>query len=162
MLRRTHHALEAASRSIVDHESALRMARKTARALRPAGSLEATAGLFSRALNVSSAPGLQIPASPLTVEYAESVLACGRLAEARALFDRAARLADSEDDSGSLARAAVGLGGIWLGEHRLAGETARVSGLQRRALAALPAAADVLRARLRARLVAKMPTAVDP
>jgi hypothetical protein len=83
------------------------------------------------------------------------VLACGRLAEARPLFERAAGLADLEKDGLSLARAALGLGGIWLREHRFTDETARVSSLQRRALAALPSHADVLRARLLARLAAE-------
>src|SRR5262249_51629964 len=66
--------------------------------------------------------------------------------------EQAARLADAEADSRSLARAALGLGGIWLREHRLTDETARVSSLQHRALAALPPDAGVLRARLEVRL----------
>jgi hypothetical protein len=155
MARRTHHALEAAARSADDGESALRMAREAARALRADGGLEAAAALLHRAVDVHGALGLPVPAAPLAVEHAESVLACGRLAEARPLFERAARLAESEKDRLSLARAALGLGGIWLREHRLTDETARVSSLQRRALAALPPAAEVLRARLLARLAAE-------
>ena len=98
------------------------------------------------------------PASGLHVEWAEAVLACGKLAEARPLFRRAAQLAEVEGDVPALARAALGLGGVWLREHRLTDETARVDALQRRALAALPPEAPeaiVLRARLVARLAAE-------
>jgi hypothetical protein len=155
MLRRTHHALAAAPRSAGDGEAALRTARETATALRRAGGLEAAAALLHRAADLHATLGLATPAAPLAVECAEGVLACGRLAEARPLFERAARLAESEADGRSLARAALGLGGIWLREHRLTDETARVSSLQRHALAALPPDADVLRARLQARLAAE-------
>jgi hypothetical protein len=155
MLRRTHHALEAAARSAGHGELALSLARETARALRAAGGLEAAAALLHRAADVHAALEVPIPAAPLAVECAEAVLACGRLAEARPLFERAAGLADLEKDGLSLARAALGLGGIWLREHRFTDETARVSSLQRRALAALPSHADVLRARLLARLAAE-------
>jgi len=155
MLRRTHHALEAAARSAGHGELALSLARETARALCAAGGLEAAAALLRRAADVHAALEVPIPAAPLAVECAEAVLACGRLAQARPLFERAAGLADSEKDSLSLARAALGLGGIWLREHRFTDETAHVSSLQRRALAALPPQAEVLRARLLARLAAE-------
>jgi hypothetical protein len=155
MVRRTHHALEAAARSNEDAVSALRMARETALALRAIGGLEVAAGLLDRAFNLHVAIALPAPVSPLAVEHAESVLACGRLAEARALFERAARLADTEGDALTLARAAVGLGGIWLREHRGCDEMAKVASLQRRALAALPPDASVLRARLETRLAAE-------
>src|SRR5262249_21487315 len=109
MLRRTHHALAAAPRSPGDGESALRGAGETARALRAAGGLEAPATLLHRAADLQATLGLPIPAAPLAVERAEAVLASGRLAEARPLFEQAARLADAEVDSRSLARAALGL-----------------------------------------------------
>jgi hypothetical protein len=155
MVRRTHHALEAAGRSADQGELALGLARETARALRAAGGLEASAVLLRRAADVHAALAVPVPAAPLAVECAEAVLACGQLAQARPLFERAAGLAESEKDSLSLARAALGLGGMWLREHRFTDETARVSSLQRRALATLPAHADVLRARLLARLAAE-------
>ena len=152
MLKRSHHALEAAIRSTEDVERAIGLAREAARQLHQSGGFEAAAGLLRRAFEVHVSSGSHLSAAILAVEHAEAVLACGRLAEARPLFDRAAKLAESEGDTSSLARAALGLGGFWLREHRLADDTARVTTLQRRALAKLPPDADVLRARLQARL----------
>src|SRR6185295_19829712 len=63
--------------------------------------------------------------------------------------------AETERDPVSLARAALGLGGVWLGEHRRADDAERMLALQRRALEALPAEENVLRARLAVRLAAE-------
>ncbi len=49
----------------------------------------------------------------------------------------------------------VGLGGVWLGEHRDAATAERVRQLQRSALAALPTDEAVLRARLTVRIAAE-------
>ena len=155
MLRRAHHALAAAERSPDDSEAAVRIVRETAAALRAADGFDAAAALLARAVEVNAMFAPTIAAAPLVVEWGETVLACGRLAEARPLFQRAARLAEADGDIRSLARAALGLGGVWLREHRLTDDTARVQTLQRRALATLPPDADVLRVRLVARLAAE-------
>ena len=155
MLRRAHHALGAAARSPADAEAALRIAREAAATLRAADGFEAAAALLARAADVHAEVAPATPAAALVVEWAEAVLACGKLAEARPLFRRAAQLAEAEDDPALLARAALGLGGVWLREHRLTDDTARVDALQRRALAALPAEAVALRARLVTRLAAE-------
>ena len=155
VLRRTHHALEAAPRSSEDALAAVRIARETAAALRGDGGLEAAASLLHRACDLQAVLGLPIPAATLAIEHAEAVLACGRLGEARPLFERAAKVAESERDPLCLARAALGLAGMWLHEHRRSADSARVASLQRRAVAALPPDAEVLRARLMARLAAE-------
>jgi tetratricopeptide (TPR) repeat protein len=150
--RRAHHALKAASRSREDAEAALTVACAAARALRRDDGFEPAAELLGCALDIHASAGLAGPVAALAVERAECVLACGRLGEARPLFQHAARLAESEGDVRSLALAALGLGGVWVSEHRLVEDAQRVRALQQRALEALPANEEVLRARLRFRL----------
>ena len=58
-------------------------------------------------------------------------LGVGRLAEARAQFWRDAEVAEANGDSDGLAVAALGLGGIWVHEHRTTLEQAWVEPLQR-------------------------------
>jgi hypothetical protein len=153
--RRAHHALAAASRSREDARTAVVIARQVAAALRAADGFESTAALLARCVDVHETAALSGPLAELLVEWAEAVLACGRLAEARELFQRAACVAEAEGQAAALARAALGLGGVWVSEHRLSYEAERVAVLQRRALDALPAEATVLRARLRMRLAAE-------
>ncbi len=156
MLRRAHHALAAAPRSEADAVAAVRIVQETAAALVAADGFEAAAALLAPAVELhATITTPAIPAAPLVVQWAETVLACGRLTEARPLFQRAATLAEADDDVWSLARAALGLGGVWLRDHRLTDETVRVQTLQQRALAALPPEADVLRVRLIVRLAAE-------
>jgi len=162
MVRRAHHALAAAARSRADAQAALDIALETARALRAADDLRAAAALLRRAVDVHGAGGMgDLPASVLA-ELADATLACGRLAESRPLFQRAAAQAEAEGDVRTLARAALGLGGFWLREHRLTEEAARVRSLQQRALAGLAPDAAVLRARLAVRLAAEEAYAGGP
>jgi hypothetical protein len=63
--------------------------------------------------------------------------------------------ADAENDSELLARAALGLGGLWLNEHRNRFDHERVRGLQTRALQRLPPGSVILRRRLHMRLTAE-------
>ncbi len=153
--RRAHHALAAASRSREDAQAAVTSAREAARALYAVDGFEAAAGLLARATEIHAAAALAAPAAELAVERAEAVLACGRLAEARPLFQAAATIADAEGDPRALARAALGLGGVWVSEHRSAEAAARVHALQRRAKESLPSDEHVLRARLQVRLAAE-------
>jgi tetratricopeptide (TPR) repeat protein len=154
-LRRARHALAAAGRSREDAATAVTMAREAARALLGVDGFELAAALLERAVEIHAAAALAGPAAELVVERAEAVLACGRLAEARRLFQQAARVAEAEADPAALARAALGSGGVWLAEHRLPPEAERVLALQRRALEGLPAGAAVLRARLVVRLASE-------
>ena len=57
-----------------------------------------------------------------------TLLEAGRLADARVAFWDGAERADRTDDPTALADAALGLGGIWVHEHRTALERARVAG----------------------------------
>lgn len=155
LARRAHHALAAASRSDEDAENAVQAARAAARGLKAVDGFEAAAALLGRAAEIHDAAALKSPAAELAVERAEAVLACGRLADARPLFQHAVRAADREGNPQALARAALGLGGVWLSEHRLADEAERVRALQWRALDALPPEEAVLRTRLAVRLAAE-------
>jgi len=153
--RRAHHALAAATRSAEDAQRAVEIARAAARTLKRADGYEGAAVLLRQAAEIHAAARLPGPTAELTIERAECVLASGLLAEARPLFEHGARLAEKEANPVALARAALGLGGVWVGEHRLTYDAERMLALQRRALEALPAGEPVLRARLAMRLAAE-------
>lgn len=155
VLRRAHHAFIAASRSMADALIAVHIARDAATALQMVDGFEPAAALLGQAVELHNAAALPGPVAALEVARAEAVLACGRLAEARPLFHRAANVAEAEGDVVACARAALGLGGVWVREHRLLAEAERVAALQRRALDRLPPEATVLRTRLTIRLAAE-------
>jgi hypothetical protein len=174
LARHAHHALRAASRSSADARRAVQVCRDAAHRFVANFAYERAAALLEAACALHEAagpgradwPGLRdrglrsaAPAgspgwalAPLLVEWADAVLRCGRLSEARRLYDRAAMAADVEGDPVALARAALGSGGVWVNEHRDRLEWERVTGLQRRALCGLPDGETVLRHRLRMRL----------
>jgi predicted ATPase len=112
LLRRAHHAFIAASRSLADTIIAVQTAREAAAALQMVDGFEPAAALLGQAVELHSAAALPGPVAPLVVAWAEAVLACGRLAEARPLFHRAAHVAEAEGNAVALARAALGLGGV--------------------------------------------------
>ncbi|SEG23176.1 AAA ATPase domain-containing protein [Nonomuraea solani] len=148
-----HHAAGAAPRSRQDAARAVAACRAAAAALLRGLSYERAAALLETAVRIKEQlPG---PVAPLLVERAEAVLLCGRLSDARTMFDQAAAAATREGDVPRLARAAIGLGGVWVDEHRTRIEWERVTGVQRRALAALPEEETRLRARLAVRLAAE-------
>jgi len=145
-------------RGAVDELSALRAVgytREAAKRLRDAGAYEAAAELLGRAaeLHRRLAPGA--PTTDILVEVAEAAQRAGNLTASRRWWDLAATAAEREGQPESLADAALGLGGIWVHEHRVAAERDRVARLQRSALAGLPPWSEVRRARLRARLAAE-------
>jgi len=78
----------------------------------------------------------------------------GRLRDAREQFWRDAEAAERSGDAEGLALAALGLGGMWVHEHRSTLPRARVNDVQRRALARLDPD-SALAGRLRARLAAE-------
>jgi hypothetical protein len=84
----------------------------------------------------------------------QAQLEAGQLREARVRFWLEAEEAERRGDREALARAALGLGGVWVHEHRSIVDRTRVLELQRRALAALDADSP-LAARLRTRLAAE-------
>jgi hypothetical protein len=82
------------------------------------------------------------------------MLQAGRLDDARRAFWAEAEAAELRADVCALADAALGLGGIWVHEHRQVVERARVLQLQRRAVSLLDPAAPLAH-RLRMRLLAE-------
>jgi tetratricopeptide (TPR) repeat protein len=152
LARYAHHSLLAASRSRADAERAVGACRDAARALVASLAYEQASALLAAACELHDTSRLDLPLAPLLVDQAEATLQYGRLAEARQLFDRAASAADVEHDPVALARAAAGLGGVWVNEHRHRLDWERVVGLQRRALAGLPDGQEGLRRRLEIRL----------
>src|SRR6187200_1448706 len=81
-------------------------------------------------------------------------LARGRLREAREQFWLEHGAANDANDAIGSAEAALGLGGLWVHEHRSTLERARVLAAQRAALADIDES-SVLAARLRVRLAAE-------
>jgi tetratricopeptide (TPR) repeat protein len=153
--RLAHHALLAAPRSAADASRAVEACRIAAQTMIGSFAYEAAADLLAAAAAVHERTGGPDSAAPLLVEWAEAVLRCGRLAEARDLFHRAARAALAERDVVALAAAAVGQGGMWINEHRTRMDHEQVTSLQRRAIAELPATERRLRLRLKVRLAAE-------
>ncbi|NRQ30248.1 hypothetical protein HII36_00120 [Nonomuraea sp. NN258] len=78
----------------------------------------------------------------------------GDLRTGRCRFDLAFQVAERAGDGPATARAALGLGGMWVHEHRTAASAAKVLSRQRQALANLDPRSP-LAVRLRARLVAE-------
>jgi tetratricopeptide (TPR) repeat protein len=89
------------------------------------------------------------------IEAGEQALyGTGNLTWARQYFGEAARWADAVGDAESLGRAALGLSGLWVHEHRGAAEAARIGLWRQRALASLDRSSS-LAARLRMRVTAE-------
>jgi tetratricopeptide (TPR) repeat protein len=155
LARRAHHALAAAPRSTADARTAVDACGDAARSMINSFAYERADGLLSAAVDLHHPASLGHPPAALLVTWAQAALLCGRLGEARLRFDRATSAAESADDPVLFAEAALGLGGHWLNEHRAPVDRARVLGLQRAALARLPASHEALRCRLTARLAAE-------
>jgi DNA-binding CsgD family transcriptional regulator len=94
------------------------------------------------------------PAATL-LERANATLAAGRLSAAREQFLAAAAAAEQTGDAIARAEAAIGAGGLWLYEIRLADERAAYLALAREALQHLGEDRPDLQLRLRARLAAE-------
>ncbi|MFI9383809.1 ATP-binding protein [Kutzneria sp. NPDC052558] len=148
--RKAHHAVNAASRSPEDARRAIEVCRSAAAKMVRRFSYEEAAALLSQAV------GFGEPSAELLLEWSDAVLASGRLAEARVLYDRAADAAQVAGDPLLYARAALGLGGIWLNERRDQLDRHRMLGAQRKALAWLPEHEVTLRCRLELRLAAEL------
>ena len=155
LARRAHHALAAAPRSTADARLAVDACRDAARSMMNSFAYERADGLLSAAVDLHHPATLGHAPAGLLVPWAQAALLGGRLGEARVRFDRATSAAETAGDPVLFAEAALGLGGHWLNEHRAPVDRARVLGLQRAALARLPASHEALRCRLVARLAAE-------
>ncbi|MEV4356118.1 hypothetical protein [Nonomuraea sp. NPDC049625] len=107
-------------------------------------------------MGVAQQPGVLLPSCPdlkLALVLGERALFVnGDLQTARRWFDSAYRLAELCGDPSSLARAALGLGGIWVHEHRTCAESEMVRARQRHALSLIdPRSSPALRLRVRLR-----------
>lgn len=153
--RRARHAVLAAARSRADAARGVAACREAAREQALGLGYESAASLLEQAVTLHTTADLGPPPAALLHEWARVVLDSGRLAEARPLFERVAEAARREDDPILAAEAALGLGGVWVNETRAPVDRARVSSLQRTALAGLPAGESALRSRLRSRLAAE-------
>ncbi|QUQ63005.1 AAA ATPase domain protein [Kutzneria sp. CA-103260] len=147
--RKAHHAVNAAPRSPEDARRAIEVCRAAAAKMVRRFSYEQAASLLAQAVSFGE------PSAELMLEWSDAVLASGRLAEARVLYDQAADAAWDEQDPLRYARAALGMGGIWLNERRDQVERHRILGKQRKALAWLPESEAALRLRLELRLAAE-------
>lgn len=90
----------------------------------------------------------------LLAEGHRALIDRGDLATGRRWYDRAYRAAERAGDAAAMAAAAIGLGGLWVHEHRHTVSAGLVEGRQRHALALLPPW-STLALRLRARLAAE-------
>ncbi|MDX3102144.1 ATP-binding protein [Nonomuraea angiospora] len=107
-------------------------------------------------MGVAQRTGVILPSCPdlkLALVLGERALFVnGDLQTARRWFDSAYRLAELCGDPSSLARAALGLGGIWVHEHRTCAESEMVRARQRHALSLVdPRSSTALRLRVRLR-----------
>ncbi|MET7330446.1 hypothetical protein [Nonomuraea sp. NPDC005650] len=105
-------------------------------------------------MGVAQQPGVFLPSCPdlkLALVLGERALFVnGDLQTARRWFDSAYRLAELCGDPSSLARAALGLGGVWVHEHRTCAESEMVRARQRHALSLIdPRSSLALRLRVR-------------
>lgn len=153
--RVARHALAAASRSDADAEMAVIAARRAADEARRGGDYEAAVELLTAAAGIAAHRADPLGHAAVLVEAAEALLASGRLGAARPAFARAATAAETAGEPVLLARAVLGLAGVWVHELRNAGEREAVLSRQRRVLAMLPRGESGIRVRIRVRLAAE-------
>lgn len=153
--RRAHHALVAAARSDADAARAIAECRAAARVLARGFDYERASALLESASTLAERQQAPARRAEVLLEWADALQVCGRLADARRVYERGAAAAERAAEPLARARAALGLGGFWLDEHRDQVDRERVLGVQRSALDGLPAHAKGLRARLTVRLAAE-------
>jgi RecA/RadA recombinase len=152
VIRRAHHALGAAGRSDEDARRAVHACRAASRVVAHGFDYERAADLAGVAVELGERVLTPADHVDVLLEFADALLACGRLSGARRAYQRAA---DTAVERVARARAALGLGGVWLDEHRGRAERHRVLALQRDALVQLPPEEHGLRALLEVRLAAE-------
>jgi tetratricopeptide (TPR) repeat protein len=158
LVRVAHHRLAAAEQSTrADQQivsAAIEASRAAAMAVQHRLAYEAAAELLRAARRLEERSGAA-PTARLLLELAQAELASGRLWPARDAFEAAIDAADAHADPELYAEAAIGLGGIWVFEHRDAVAVQRFHGALRRALAEVGSNRPDLAVRLRIRLAAE-------
>jgi AAA ATPase domain len=154
-VRRARHALAAAARSDADAAVAVDAGKAAAAVMRHGFDDEGAAALLEACAEQAERLTPRPDWADLPIERAAAVRSCGRLADARTLYAQALEAPGVRGDPVRCATAAIGLGGLWLHEHRDPLEQQRVLDVQRRALDALSDEEVVLRGRLRLRLAAE-------
>ncbi len=152
--RVAHHRLAAADvNDPVAVAAAVEACRAAARVYLDGLAYEAAAGVLADACGLLERAG-GTPSAELLVEHARAELAGGRLAAARTSF-LAAVTGTTAIEPAVLAEAALGLGGIWVAEHRAIDARTRFQSLLARAARELGDGEPELRARLDARIAAE-------
>src|SRR5690242_1545315 len=90
-----------------------------------------------RAEPLSVHPAVRPPAAMLIALGRQALDDVGNLHTSRDWFDQAFQAAERDGDHERMAQAAIGLGGLWVYEHRAAGPWAQTLSRQRQALALL-------------------------
>jgi hypothetical protein len=153
-VRRARHSVEGASAAPESRASAAAACREAAQGLRGALALEPAAAWAARGATLAAGVSHALEAE-LLLARAEAIQARGRLADARLVYDQAVAAAERSGDARLAARAALGLGGVWVEEERDELSRRRMLGLCRRAMSDLSAGDSLLAARLRVRLSAE-------
>jgi tetratricopeptide (TPR) repeat protein len=158
MTRVAHHRLAAAEPIDDPDQEAIAAAvdatRTAAKAVSHRFAYEAAAELLMSAQRLLARADQPLPA-PLLLELAQAQLASGRLTQARNLFGQALYVAGGDGEPEVYAEAAIGLGGIWVFEHREPDAVAAFHGALRNALAQVSPSRPDLAVRIRARLAAE-------
>ena len=94
------------------------MYREAAQALQDSLAFEQAVEWASRASALAHSSSDHGVDAELRLVHADAVLACGRLNDARELYATAVKPAEEAGDARFLARAALGMGGIWVEEQR--------------------------------------------
>lgn len=135
-VRRARHALDLARCSPSHAERAVSVIRSSALRLLKSGSPEAAVELLRQALDLQHEAGASDNAA-LVTDLGSALLATGRLTDARRFFRRAVDEAERSSDRVTYARAALGLGGIWVQEHRSAEDRRTYDEIVSRAIAGI-------------------------
>jgi tetratricopeptide (TPR) repeat protein len=158
LTRVAHHRLAAANAAGTPDTDAVIAAvgatRAAARAIAHRFAYEAAAELLDSARRLHERTDQPAPAG-LLLELAQMQLAGGHLTQARATFAQSLHTADAEADPEVYAEAAIGLGGIWVFEHREPDAVAAFHGALRSALTHISDTRPDLAIRIQARLGAE-------
>jgi tetratricopeptide (TPR) repeat protein len=114
----THAAHALAAWPLLETSSVVDSCRSAAKSLLEHANFRAAVELLQQAIDIEEKSDSGSVSAALLIEHAEATLASGRLADARIRFRRAVDAAQVVNDQAVIGRAALGLGGVWVHEHR--------------------------------------------